>query len=63
MVLWCCVQVSAIMQASTRTPLPFWKDYKGTIQKFTNLDLDPYVGQAILKDKFLSQCSSDIRIK
>ena len=30
--------------------------------KFTNLDLDSYKGQVILKDKFLSQCASDIRI-
>ena len=30
---------------------------------FTNLDLDSYEGQVILKDKFLSQCASDIRIK
>ena len=32
-------------------------------QKFTNLELDSYEGQAILKDRFLSQCASDIRIK
>ena len=31
--------------------------------KVTNLDLDSYEGQVILKDKFLSQCASDIRIK
>ena len=30
---------------------------------FTNLDLDFYEGQVILKDKFLFQCTSDIRIK
>ena len=33
------------------------------LQKFTNLDLNSYEGQVILKDKFLSQCASDIRIK
>ena len=32
------------------------------LQKFTNLDLNSYEGQVILKDKFLSQCASDIRI-
>ena len=30
---------------------------------FTNLDLDSYEGQVILKDKFLSLYASDIRIK
>ena len=30
---------------------------------FANLDLDSYEGQVILKDKFLCQCESDIRIK
>ena len=36
---------------------------KEDLQKFTILDLDSYEGQVILKDKFLSQCISDIRIK
>ena len=36
---------------------------KEDLQKFTILDLDSYEGQVILKDKFLSQYSSDIRIK
>ena len=36
---------------------------KEALQKFTNPDLDTYKGQVILKDKFLSQCASDIRIK
>ena len=36
---------------------------KKPLQKFTNLNLDSYEGQLILKDKFLSQCASDIRIK
>ena len=36
---------------------------KRGLPKFTNLDLDSYKGQVILKGKFLSQCSSDIRIK
>ena len=42
------------------TPLPFWKK---ALQKFANLDLGSYKGKVILKDKFLSQCASDIRIK
>ena len=31
--------------------------------KVYNLDLDSYEGLVILKDKLLSQCASDIRIK
>ena len=34
-----------------------------TFQKFTNLDLDSYEGQVILKDKLLSPCASSNRIK
>ena len=36
---------------------------KKALQKFTNLDLASYKRQVILKDKFLSQCASDIRIQ
>ena len=36
---------------------------KEALQRFSNLDLNSYKGQVILKDKFLSQCASDIRIK
>ena len=36
--------------------------YKKVLQKFTNLDFNSYEGQVILKDKFLSQSASDIRI-
>ena len=39
------------------------ENLKETLKKFTNLDLDSYKGQVILKDKFLSQHASDIRIK
>ena len=46
-----------------RISLPLWKGLKEALQKFTNLDLDSYEGQMILKDKFLPQCASDIRIK
>ena len=51
--------VSAITQEPNENLIAFLK----TLQKFTNLDLDSYEGQVILKDKFLSQCPSDIRIK
>ena len=43
--------------------IAFLKRLKEAPQKFTNLDLDSYKGQVILKDKFLSQCASDLRIK
>ena len=55
--------VSAITQESNENPIVFLKRLKEALQKFTNLDLDSYKGQVILKDKFLSQCASDIRIK
>ena len=44
---------------------PHWLSGKSkeALQKFTNLDLDSYKGQVILKDKFLSQFASDIGIK
>ena len=44
-------------------PIAFLKRLKDSFQKFTNLDLDSYERQVILKEKFLSQCASDIRIK
>ena len=46
-----------------KNPIAFLERLKEALQKFTNLDLDSYKGQVILKDKFLSQCASDIRIK
>ena len=52
--------VSAITQWD---PIDFLEHLKEAFQKFTNMDLDSYEGQVILKDKFLSQCASDIRIK
>ena len=39
------------------------ENLKETLKKFTNLDLDSYKGQVILKNKFLFQCELDIRIK
>ena len=44
-------------------PVAFLERLKEALQKFTSLDLDSYKGKVILKDKFLSQYASDIRIK
>ena len=55
--------VSAITQEPNENPIAFLERPKEVIQKFTSLDLDTYKGQVILKDKFLSQCASDITIK
>ena len=55
--------VSTITQEPNENPIAFLERLKEALQKFTNLDLDSYEGQVILKDKFLSQCASDIRIK
>ena len=55
--------VSAITQEPNENPIAFLEKLKEALQKLTNLDLDSYQGQVILKDKFLSHCASDIRIK
>ena len=55
--------VSAITQESSENHIAFLEWLKVALQNFTNLDLDSYKGQVILKDKFLLQCASDIRIK
>ena len=55
--------VSAITQEPNENPIAFLERQKEALQKFTNLDLDSYEGQVIFKDKFLSQCASDIRMK
>ena len=55
--------VSAITQQCNGNPIAFLERLKEALQKFTNLGLDSYKRQVILKDKFLSQCASDIRIK
>ena len=55
--------VSAITQESNENPIDFLESLKEALQKFTNLDLDSYKGQVILKDKFQSRCASDVRIK
>ena len=53
--------VSGITQEPIENPIAFLERLKEALQKFTNLDLDSYEGQVILKDKFLSQCTSNIR--
>ena len=55
--------VSATTQESNKNTVAFLESLKETLQKFSNLNLDSYKGQVILKDNFLSQCASDIRIK
>ena len=52
-----------ITQESNKNLIAFLERLKEALQKFTNLDLDSYKGQVILKDKFLSQCASEFRIK
>ena len=54
--------VSAITQELNENPIAFLERLKEALQKFTNLDLDSYKRKVLLKDKFLSQCASDIRI-
>ena len=55
--------VSAVAQKCNENPVAFLERLKEALQKFTNLDLDFYEGQVILKDKFLPQCTLDIKIK
>ena len=55
--------VSAIIQEPNKNPIALLARLKEALQKFTNWDLDFYEGQVILKDKFLSQCATDIGIK
>ena len=55
--------VSAVTQEPNENPIAFLERLKEALQKFTNLDLDSYEGQIILKDKFLPRCASDIGIK
>ena len=49
---------SPITQEPNENTIAFLERLKKALQKFTNLDLDSYEGQVILKDKFLSQCAS-----
>ena len=55
--------VSAITQEPSENAIAFLEKLKEALQKFINMDLDSYKGQVILKNKFLSLCASDIRIK
>ena len=55
--------VSAITQEPNKNPIAFLERLKEAFQKFNNLNLESFEGQVILKDKFLSHCASDIRIK
>ena len=52
--------VSAITQEPSENHIAFLKRLKEALQKLTNLDL--YYYEVILKDKFLTQCASCIRI-
>ena len=63
MVLWCCAWVSAITQERNENLTAFMERLKEALLKFSNLDLDSYNGQVILKVKFLSQFASYIRMK
>ena len=56
-------QVSAITQEPNENPIAFLERLKEALQKFTYLDLYSYKGQVILKDTFLFQRASDIRIQ
>ena len=55
--------ISAITQEPSENSIAFLERLKEALQKFASLDSDSYEGQVTLKDKFLSQCASDIRIK
>ena len=55
--------VSSTTHEPNENPIACLEKLKEVLQKFTNLDLDSYEGQVILKDKFLSQCTSDSKIK
>ena len=43
---------SAINQDPKENPVAFLERLKEALQKFTNLDLDSYKGQVILKDTY-----------
>ena len=47
--------VSAINHEPNENSIAFLERLKEALQTFTNVDLDSYEGQVILKDKFLSQ--------
>ena len=49
-------RVSARTQEPSENPIAFLERVKEAFQKFTNLDLDSYDRQVILKDKFCNLC-------
>ena len=55
--------VSAITQKPNENPTALLERLKEDFQEFTNMDLNCYEGQVILKHKFLSQCASEFWIK
>ena len=57
------VVLCPVSEITQENPIAFLERLKEALQKFTNLDLDSYKGQIILKDKFLSQCASGFRVK
>ena len=61
--MWEYDWVSAITQKPNENPIAFLERLKESLQKFTNLGLDSYEGQVVLKDKFLSQYALESRIK
>lgn len=56
-------KVSAISQGLDENPITFLERLREALIKHTNLDLESYEGQVILKDKFLTQSASDVRRK
>ena len=53
---------SAVTQEPKENPVAFLERLKEALQKFTNLDLDFYEGQVILKDKFLIRHQDKVTI-
>ena len=51
--MWDCAQDSARSQEPNENTIDFLERLKEALQKFTNLGLDSYEGEVILKDKFL----------
>ena len=55
--------VSAITQEPNKNPIAFLGRLKRGLPKVYQSGLKLLQGKVILKDKFLSQCASDMRIK
>lgn len=56
-------KVSTTSQKQEENPTAFLERLQKALPKHTNLDLSSYKGQVILKDRFLTQCASNIRCK